>query len=216
MKNTTQLSTLALSLITATLLVACGGGSSTSNGMNGGGSSTGDNGDITQMEATQIPYLRTNHANYSEHGSTQAPAAVKDANSKSIIWTISATTEEGATKLAEHIAYMEARLKEDKNPRAFDKIFLMEAYMKFNGYYSTSIEVSSTNVVVTKTANTSCAYDIISAHADVVSGDFFAQGIINIDHSATGDAILASASCDALRSDLTAYIAARKKTMMMN
>ncbi len=126
---------------------------------------------------SNIPYLRTNHANYTEDGSSMTPAPTKDAARKSITWTINAKTQEDASKLADHIRYMDAQLKANKNPRAFDKLFLMEAYMKYNNQYTSSVEQSGTSVVVTKQAKNSCAYEVISAHSDAVSGDFLREVI---------------------------------------
>jgi len=201
MKRKTQLKSVAISLIASALLVGCGGSSD----------SGSDNEDNTEGEGSNIPYLKENHANYSEHGSTETPAPTKDASAKSINWTIAATTEEGAEQLAGHITFMDARLKEDKNPRSFDKLFLMEAYMKFNSFYTTSVERSGTNVVVSKNATTVCAYEVISSHSDAVSGDFFARGDTSNDYSAIAEGILANSACDSVRSDLTAYIAERQK-----
>jgi hypothetical protein len=205
MTHKTFIQTLGFSLLTATLLVGCGGGSSSDTSPDNGG---GDN----EGEGSNIPYLRDNHANYSEHGSTQTPAPTKDANAKSINWTIAATTEEGASMLAGHITFMDAKLKEGENPRAFDKLFLMEAYMKFNGYYTTVVEQSATNVVVSKVANTTCGYDVISAHSDAVSGDFFGLGDLNNDYSSIAEGILASSSCDAVRTSVESYITERQRT----
>lgn len=178
----------------------------------GGGSNNNDSSATTTMDTgSNIPYLRDNHANYSEHGSQQTPAPTKDANTKSINWTISATTEESAVKLQEHLAFMEKRLSSDQNPRPWDKLFLMEAYMKYNKYYTTHVERSATNVIVSKVANTVCAYDVIAAHADAVSGDFFARGDITIDNSFTAERILASAACDAERGVIESYITSRQR-----
>jgi len=205
MRQTTFIKTLGFSLLTATLLVGCGGSSDSTTGT---GTEGGDN---TEGSGSNIPYLRDNHANYSEHGSAQIPAPTKDANAKSINWTIAATTEEGAFKLAEHINYMDAKLQEDENPRAFDKLFLMEAYMKFNRYYTTSVEQSSTNVVVSKNANTACAYEVISAHSDAVSGDFFGRGDITQNYSVIAEGILASSACNDVRTSVETYILERQK-----
>jgi len=178
----------------------------------GSGSNNNENSSVeNEGEGSNIPYLRDNHANYSEHGSTQTPAPTKDANAKSINWTISASTEEGAEKLAVHIDYMTEQLQAGENPRAWDKLFLMEAYMKVNGYYTTEVERSGINVVISKNANTACAYEVISAHSDAVSGDFFAQGDINNDYSSTAESILASSACDAERDSITSYISSRQR-----
>ena len=208
MKQQTFIKTLGFSLLTATLLVGCGGSSTDTSRGNGNG--VGQGGENEEGSGSNIPYLRENHANYKEHGSAQIPAPVKDANVKSINWTISATTEEGAIKLQEHLAFMEERLLNDENPRGWDKLFLMEAYMKFNRYYTTSVERSGTNVVVSKNANTACAYEVISAHSDAVSGDFFANGDIMNDYSGTAESILASSACNDVRSSVETYIAQRQ------
>ena len=210
MRQQTFIKTLGFSLLTATLLVGCGGSSTDTTGGMGNGQSGGNGGSSNEGEGSNIPYLRDNHANYKEHGSAQTPAPVKDANAKSINWTIAATTEEGAIKLQEHLAFMEEKLLNDQNPRGWDKLFLMEAYMKFNKYYTTSVERSGTNVVVSKNANTACAYEVISAHSDAVSGDFFGRGEIKNDYSATAESILASSACDDVRGSVETYIAQRQ------
>ena len=206
MKKQQIIQLLGSSLLASALLVGCGGSTDTKNGMGDGGQGNGSE----EGAGSNIPYLRTNHANYKEHGSNLTPAPVKDANAKSINWTIAATTEEGAIKLQEHLKFMEDKLLSDQNPRAWDKLFLMEAYMKYNRYYTTSVERSGTNVVVSKNANTACAYEVISAHSDAVSGDFFAQGEIMNDYSATAESILASSACDAVRTSLETYISQRQ------
>lgn len=198
--------TVAFSLLTAGLLVGCGSDTSSDNTATQNGQTN------TGGEGSNIPYLRDHHSEYKEHGSNMVPAGVKDANSRTINWTISADTLEGATKLKEHLAFMETRLQGDKNPRAWDKLFLMEAYMKYNGYYSTSVEQADTSVVVSKQANTACAYEIISAHADAVSGDFFGKGDIEVDYSARAENILASVACDTVRADAENYISERQTT----
>jgi len=210
MKKEISVGILIISLLTATLLVGCGGSSTDTTRGNGNGSGMGNGGAGNEGEGSNIPYLRANHANYKEHGSAQTPAPVKDANAKSINWTIVATSEEGAIKLQDHLAFMERRLLNDQNPRGWDKLFLMEAYMKFNRYYRTSVERSGTNVVVSKNANTACAYEVISAHSDAVSGDFFAKGEIMNDYSATAESILASSACDDVRTSLETYITQRQ------
>jgi hypothetical protein len=195
--NRKLIQTIGFSLAASVVLIGCGGGSSNTD-------------DTESSSESNIPYLKENHANYSEHGSTNTPAPTKDASKKSIDWTIAATTEEGAEKLAGHIGYMDNQLKEGENPRAFDKLFLMEAYMKFNGFYTTSVERSGTTVVVSKVANTTCAYDVISAHSDAVSGDFFGLGDLNNDYSSIAEGILASNSCTNEQSSISIYISEKQ------
>ena len=149
--------------------------------------------------------------NYNQHGSTTLlPTPTKDATQKTINWTITALTEENAMKLTEHLEFMITKLKEGGNPRAWDKLFLMEAYMKFNHYYTTEVERTNTDIVISKKATTTCAYDVIAAHSDAVSGDFFGNGNTGIDNSGTAETILSSPSCDEERVALTAYILERQ------
>ena len=214
MRHKTYIKTLGFSLLAATILTGCGGSSAGSTGSTGSGMGNSA-GSSSSMSGSNIPYLRTNHANYKEHGSTQTPAPVKDSNAKTITWTIAATTEEGAIKLQEHLSFMENKLLNDENPRAFDRLFLMEAYMKFNKYYTTSVERSGTNVVVIKKATTMCAYNVISAHSDAVSGDFFGRGDIMNDYSSKADSILAGSDCNDVRASLQTYISQRQKSRGM-
>ena len=194
MKANKFIKTTTVSIILSALLIGCGS-SSDSNEFNGDDS----------LESN-IPYLKQNHANYSEHGSDRTPAPTKDANKKSIDWLISATSKEGSKKLAEHIQYMVGQLQVGQNPRAFDKLFLMEAYMKVNHYYTTSVERDGTTVIISKNATTSCAYDVISAHSDAVSGDFFGKGDTDNDYSSIAEGILASASCSSEKVSIESYI----------
>ena len=202
---------LAVSISTAFFLQGCGNTSSEKDGNTSRGGNMGNSNTQNEAEGSNIPYLRDNHAKYKEHGSSSTPAPTKDASKKSIDWTIAASSKEGAEKLAGHIRFMDAQLKADKNPRAFDKLFLMEAYMKYNGYYTTSVEQAGTSVVVSKKANTTCAYEVISTHSNAVSGDFFAQGEIMNDSSGIAENILASSACDGVRGDVESYISQRKK-----
>lgn len=212
---------LGTSLLVTVMMIGCG--SSTSDTKKGQGSTavqetegnhdtqSNDGGTDESGSASNIPYLRQNHANYKEHGSNTTPVGVKDASAKSIHWTISANTQEDAIKLQEHLKFMEERLQNNQNPRAWDKLFLMEAYMKYNNYYTTSVERSGTDIVVSKNATTTCAYEIISAHADAVSGDFFARGAIMVDYSAKAENILDSSACSDIRTSALNYIAQRQK-----
>ena len=233
MKKENKIVILGISYLLAGLFIfsACGNSSSnttkddnqdsiqneTDVGSSGTDTLTGDGsqGDDIGMTGSNIPYLRANHANYSEHGSAQTPVSVKDANAKSINWTITAGTEVAAVKLQEHLKFMEERLQNDKNPRGWDKLFLMEAYMKYNKYYTTTVERSGTTIVVSKNASTACAYEVISAHADAVSGDFFARGNIMIDYSAKAESILSSSACNDVRTSVERYIVSRQRSRGM-
>jgi len=209
LKNFNKL--LATSLITV-ILIGCGGGSST-NSKNTTNNKNSNN--EYEARASNIPYLKQNHSKYSQAGSSMTPAPAKDASKLSIDWTIEANSEEGAKKLAEHINFMVNKLKNGATPRAWDKLFLMEAYMKQNHYYTTSVERDGKLVVISKVAKNRCAYDVISAHSDAVSGDFFGRGVINKDYSSIAENILNSSECSSLKSSIESFISTHKKSRGM-
>lgn len=120
-------------------------------------------------------------------------------------------TSKTETKLSDHIKFMVQKLQEGKTPRAFDTLFIMEAYMKVNHQYTTSVEQSGSNVIVRKQATTPCAYDVIVAHSNTVSGDFFAQGDIDNDYSVIAEGILNSQGCANQKSEIEQYIQKHKK-----
>jgi len=206
---------IVLMLTLGFVLIGCGGGNSdTPNDSISKEESSGyqeSSGDEAAGGGSNIPYLRQNHSNYTEYGSNMTPTPVKDPNAMSINWTIEAKTEYDATQLADHIRYMVGKLESGQNPRAWDKLFLMEAYMKVNHLYTTQVDQSGRTVVISKNAIDSCAFSVISAHSDAVSGDFFAQGNIMNDYSAIAESILNSSFCDARRVDIVNYISQRQR-----
>jgi len=201
-----SLKVLLATSIVAFVFAGCGGGG-TSAGANG---SSGNEG-----SESNIPYLRQNHSSYSQSGSKMTPAPTKDASKLSLDWTIEANSEDGAKKLSDHINYMVNKLKNGETPRAWDKLFLMEAYMKQNHYYTTSVERDGKLVVISKVAKNRCAYDVISAHSDAVSGDFFGQGIINKDYSSIAEGILNSSECSSSKTSIESFISSHKMSRGM-
>jgi hypothetical protein len=194
---------LVILLMSLVLLAGCGGGES-----NNTNSSEPQN----ENEPSNISYLKTYHTNYSDINSAKVPLPIKDNEALSVQWYISANTTEDAIKLYEHISFMNQKLIDGENPRGWDKLFLLEAYMKTAHRYSTFVSIENdTNVLITKTATDHCAYDIIAAHSDVVSHDFFGQGIINMDYSTTAENIMNSNHCSLSKPEMEAYITARIK-----
>jgi hypothetical protein len=198
-------------LLSSTLFVGCGGG--------GGSSDNSILEDMSEIErvdnnekGSNIPYLRENHMTYYQHGTHNAPTPIKDPNNKTISWLISASSKEGAVELMGHVQFMENKMEAGNNPRAWDTLFLMEAYMSKNGHYERILERNGQDVVIKKIAHTACSYAVISAHSDAISGDFFARGDVSMDYSAVGHAILASSACDGERQVLQNYIIDRQKT----
>ena len=192
-------------LATATFIIlGCGGSSTTSQ--------NSDNTPIDNGAQANIPYLRQNHTNYSQDGANGiTPAPLKNADTLSLSWTIQADTQEDARILADHIRFMKSKLENGDTPRAWDQLFVLESFMKVNHYYTTEVEQNGNIVVVTKEAKNACAYAVISAHADAVSGDFFARGDTMQDHSNIAQSILNQPECDSLRQAMQRYLDSNTK-----
>jgi len=194
-----KISSILVGLIALSVINGCGG-----NGGNGGNGPS---------EESNIPYLKSNHNNYSKLTSEANPAPIKNETALSLSWSIKSKTETDAIKLYDHINFMVNTLENGGNPQPWDKLFLLEAFMKIAKRYTTEINrVDNINVLVTKTATDRCAYKVISAHSDVVSGDFFGQGVTSNDHSSTAEEIINSTDCSASKIDLETYITANQKT----
>jgi hypothetical protein len=197
-------------LLTAVVIVGCGGNKDSDNSILE---------DISEIEridnnekGSNIPYLRENHMTYRQYATTDIPQAIKDVNNKNIRWTISASSKEGAIQLVGHIQFMVKKLETGNNPRAWDKLFLMEAYMKKHGHYETFVERSGIDVFIRKEAHTSCSYEVLSAHSNAVGGDFFARADVGQDYSLIAEAILASPACNNEKQALENYIIDRQHT----
>ncbi len=219
MKKITAISTLGLALFIS--ISAYGGGYDRGQGQGQGqgqrqgqgqGHWKGQGHGKGSGGGANIQYLKSNHGSYTQLNNEKTPAPVKDENALTIQWIVSGKTEENATKLYSHINFMTNKLKEGKTPRAWDKLFLLEAYMKTSHRYTTDLSIQgATNVLITKTATDRCAYKVISAHSDAVSGDFFARGVLNVDHSSIAESIINSSDCASSKVELEEYVKNNQK-----
>lgn len=202
-----------LSLVTAVfsatlLLTGCGGGSSTA-------AAPGAAAAVPAAKApteSYISYLAANYASYTTAGTSDSPVATFDDTNMSVRWAIATQTTEQADNLKSHILYMEQAILNGQNPRAWDKLFLMDAYMDQGHTYTTTVTVNGTEVVIDKVANNACAYELIKTHAQGVGGWFF-HGDIKVSFSNLADQIIALPACDAERAGLTAYITAKQTAL---
>ncbi|OZB74875.1 MAG: hypothetical protein B7X37_04235 [Halothiobacillus sp. 14-55-98] len=200
-------------MLTAPILAACGGGSTTAAGTGAGTDAVG-----TTVPAAKAPtesyisYLATNYAAYTETGTGNAPKASFDDTNMSVRWAITTQTTEQANNLKSHIEFMEQAILSGQNPRAWDKLFLMDAYMDQAHTYTTAVTINGTEVVIDKIAKSACAYELIKTHAQGVGGWFF-HGDIKVSFSNLADQIIALPACDAERDGLNAYIAANQTAL---
>jgi hypothetical protein len=200
---------LAAVLLTGTLLAA---------GCGGGGSATPSAAAPGATAATQAPtesyidYLAANYASYTTAGTSNSPVASFDDANMSVRWAIATQTTEQANNLKSHVIYMEQAILNGQNPRAWDKLFLMDAYMDQTHTYTTTITVNGTEVIIDKVAKNACAYALIKTHAQGVGGWFF-HGDIQVSFSNLADQIIALPACDAERAGLNAYIAANQTAL---
>ncbi|UOG93167.1 MAG: hypothetical protein L3K52_05395 [Candidatus Thiothrix sulfatifontis] len=185
-------------------LAGCGGGSGS------GSNSTATGGDGGAPTESYIDYLASNHAAYTNTGTTENPSARFQDTSYSLSWLIATQTAEQAENLKKHIEFMGTAMTNGGNPREWDKLFLADAYMKTEHRYETRVSVSGYNVLVEKFATDACAYQLLKAHATGVSGKFF-EGNIKVDFSPLAEAVIASEACAIDRSAIETYIAARLK-----
>lgn len=153
-----------------------------------------------------INYLSTHYDDYSRTGTTENPVAESDDANMSLRWTISGQTAEEAENLRKHIDFMVHALESGQNPRSWDKLFLMDAYMKQQHYYHTTVSLSGLDVVIDKVATEACAYQMLKTHAAGVSGKFF-EGDIKVSFTPLAEQLIASPVCDADRAGIEAYIA---------
>jgi hypothetical protein len=199
---------LVTALISATLLVTgCGGGASA------GGSPASVAAPAAKAPTeSYISYLATNYPSYTTAGTSNSPAATFDDANMSVRWAIATQTTEQANNLKSHVLFMENAILRGQNPRAWDKLFLMDAYMDQAHTYTTTITVNGTEVIIDKVAQNACAYALIKTHAQGVGGWFF-HGDIKVSFSNLADQIIALPACDVERTGLNAYIAAHQTTL---
>lgn len=206
---------LAAALVSATLLVTgCGGGGSATTAAASPQTPTVNATAPAAKAPTEsyISYLAANYASYTKAGTSNSPAATFDDTNMSVRWAIATQTTEQADNLKSHIIYMEQAILSGQNPRAWDKLFLMDAYMDQSHTYTTTINVNGTEVIIDKVANNACAYELIKTHAQGVGGWFF-HGDIQVSFSNLADQIIALPACDAERTGLNAYIAAKQTAL---
>ncbi len=175
-------------------------------GGNGGQGQTAEGEDTGPPADTYIAYLRDNHDQYTESGLFGTPPSAQ-IGARALTWHIDAQTEAQADNLKNHIEAMGARIDAGLSPRPWDKFFIIEAAL--GGYIHTAVNVNSTRVLITKTADNDCAFEVMAKHAEIVSGEFFATGKLNTDHSSIADELIASEACAEFKTDLDNAVALR-------
>jgi hypothetical protein len=182
------------------LTTACGGGTSDAPADNSPPAST-----TPTSSESYINYLSTHYDGYVRTGTTENPVADYDDKNMSLRWTISGQTTEEAENLKKHIEFMVHALESGQNPRPWDKLFLMDAYMDQQHAYHTTVSLAGRDVVIDKVATEACAYQMLKTHAVGVSGKFF-EGDIKVSFTPLAEQLIASPVCDADRAGIEAYI----------
>lgn len=170
----------------------------------GPGSENTDNHNSSEGGAN-IKYLRENHDHYSHHGDIESYPVELHINGDQVYWDIEADTEQDAEILAGHIEFMMHVHEMGSIPRAWDKLFVLEAFL--HDQIHTEVEQKDTRITVYKTGDTECAYELVKVHASAVSNEFFATGDISADHSYAAEQILSMDICAAQREEAEAFIA---------
>jgi hypothetical protein len=190
-------------LVCSLVLAGCGGGGSGNGNGNGGNANSGGGGAPTE---SYINYLATNHAGYANTTTGDNPQARFEDSANTVSWLLSTQTTEQADNLQKHITFMINAQEKGEHPRAWDKLFLADAYLKQAHRYQTVVSVSGNTVSIQKTAVDVCTYAFLKAHATGLSGNFF-EGNIKVNFTAEAEKLIASDVCSADRGALEAYIA---------
>ena len=132
--------------------------------------------------------------------------AFDDENYK-VTWFIQSNTEEQAINMKRHIDFMASKTHKGKTPRAWDKLFLMEAYFAQHHNYEVTVTINDNNIVeVHKDSDNACSFEATKAHANAVSGDFFATGNTHTDYSYAAEDLLTQEICAEYRDDIEEFI----------
>jgi len=166
-----------------------------------------EKGNIENQGGSMISYVTDNHAEYSQPGTTDYPAPVFDEENYKVTWFIQSNTEEQAVNMKRHIDFMASRTHKGQTPRAWDKLFLMEAFFAQHHNYEVTVTINDSNIVeVHKDSDNACSFEATKAHANAVSGDFFARGDTHADYSFAAEDLLTQEICADYRDDIEAFI----------
>lgn len=164
-------------------------------------------GNVENQGGSYIPYVKENHAEYYHPESSEHPAPIFDEENYKVTWFIQANTDEQATNMKRHIDFMSSKTHKGATPRAWDKLFLMEAYFASNHNYEVSVTINDDRIIeVHKDSDNACSFEATKAHANAVSSDFFGLGDTSTDYSFAAEEILATEACDPYRAEIEAFI----------
>ncbi len=135
------------------------------------------------MNRPNIIYLKSH--------SKQYDASYKDMGNNTIRWTIKAN-KKLLKRLVSHIYFMENKIASGTSPRINDKFFNIENVM--GKYVHYRIGYDNGNLIIDKSADNVCAFEIIKAHAKIVHDDFF-NGVLNKNYSNVATKIINSPEC---------------------
>jgi len=166
-----------------------------------------ESGNVENQDGSYIPYVTENHAEYYHPESSEHPAPIFDEENYKVTWFIQANTDEQATNMKRHIDFMASKTHQGATPRAWDKLFLMEAYFASNHNYEVNVTINDERIVeVHKDSDNACSFEATKAHANAVSNDFFGLGDTSTDYSFAAEEILATEACDPYRAEIEAFI----------
>ena len=166
-----------------------------------------EEGNIENQGGALISYVTENHAEYSQPGTMDYPAPVFDDENYKVTWFIQSNTEEQAINMKRHIDFMASKTHKGETPRAWDKLFLMEAFFAQHHNYQVTVTINNSNIVeVHKDSDNACSFEATKAHANAVSGDFFARGDTHANYSYAAEDLLTQEICADYRDDIEAFI----------
>ncbi|HHS99971.1 MAG TPA: hypothetical protein ENK73_03855 [Thiomicrospira sp.] len=165
-----------------------------------------EEGNVENQDGAMIAYVTENHAEYFQPGTTDYPAPEFDDENYKVTWFIQSNTEEQAINMKRHIDFMASRTHMGETPRAWDKLFLMEGFFAQHHNYEVTVTINGNIVEVHKDSDNACSFEATKAHANAVSGDFFARGDTHADYSFAAEDLLTQEICAPYRDDIEAFI----------
>jgi hypothetical protein len=139
---------------------------------------------LIAIEKPNITYLKTHK--------DDIVGEYKDIGNNTIRWTFKAN-KNNLMRLLSHIKYMKNKIDSGHSPRKMDLLFNIENIMGKYVHYQINFE--NGNLIIDKSADNDCAFEIVKTHAKIVKEDFMTLGDLTKNYSDKAKEIINSPAC---------------------
>jgi hypothetical protein len=146
---------------------------------------------IFAIDRPNITYLKTHSAEYD--------ATYKDMGNRTIRWIVKAD-KKLLLRLVSHIRYMKEKINSGVSPRKTDLLFNIENIMGKYVHYKIGFENGM--LIIDKSADNDCAFEIMKVHAKAVKEDFIDNADLTKNYSELAKQIIASPACKSFQTIL--------------